>query len=120
MTKSFPSRWRRVGTPPNGSNCRLVTSQPKGITSTAVCPGFTVTGFHTASGVQDEMDRVPKFMKFSAKRVASEAVEATLSGKSLCVPTKTYKILVFILKHVPESVMSLFGKGLAPGRYDKK
>ena len=25
----------------------------KGITSTAVCPGFTVTGFHTASGVQD-------------------------------------------------------------------
>ena len=92
----------------------------KGITSTAVCPGFTVTGFHTASGVQDEMDRVPKFMKFSAKRVASEAVEATLSGKSLCVPTKTYKILVFILKHIPESVMSIFGKGLAPGRYDKK
>ena len=34
--------------------------------------------------------------------------------------TKTYKILVFILKHIPESVMSLFGKGLAPGRYDKK
>ena len=34
----------------------------KGITSTAVCPGFTVTGFHTASGVQEEMDRVPKFM----------------------------------------------------------
>src|SRR5210317_799711 len=92
----------------------------KGITSTAVCPGFTVTGFHTASGVQDEMDRVPKFMKFSAKRVASEAVEATLSGKSLCVPTKTYKILVFILKHIPQSVMSILGKGLAPGRYDKK
>ena len=53
----------------------------KGITSTAVCPGFTVTGFHTASGVQDEMDRVPSFMKLSAKRVASEGVEATLSGK---------------------------------------
>ena len=34
-----------------------------GITSTAVCPGYTVTNFHTASGVQDEMDRVPSFMK---------------------------------------------------------
>ena len=33
----------------------------KGITSTALCPGFTTTGFHTASGVQDEMDRVPRF-----------------------------------------------------------
>ena len=61
----------------------------KGITSTAVCPGFTVTGFHTASGVQDEMDRVPSFMKLSAKRVASEGVEATLSGKPLCIPSKT-------------------------------
>ena len=55
----------------------------KGITSTAVCPGFTVTGFHTASGVQDEMDRVPSFMKLSATRVASEGIEATLSGKPL-------------------------------------
>ena len=68
----------------------------KGITSTAVCPGFTVTGFHTASGVQDEMDRVPSFMKLSAKRVASEGVEATLSGKPLCIPSKTYRTLVFL------------------------
>ena len=92
----------------------------KGITSTAVCPGFTVTGFHTASGVQDEMDRVPSFMKLSATRVASEGVEATLSGKPLCIPSKTYKTLVFILKYVPKSILTLLGKGLAPGRYDKK
>jgi short-subunit dehydrogenase len=92
----------------------------KGITSTAVCPGFTVTGFHTASGVQDEMDRVPSFMKLSATRVASEGVEATLLGKPLCIPSKTYKLLVFILKYVPESILTLLGKGLAPGRYDKK
>jgi len=92
----------------------------KGITSTAVCPGFTVTGFHTASGVQDEMDRVPSFMKLSAKRVASEGVEATLSGKPLCIPSKTYRTLVFILKYIPASVLSLLGGLLAPGRYDKK
>jgi short-subunit dehydrogenase len=82
----------------------------KGITSTAVCPGFTVTGFHTASGVQDEMDRVPSFMKLSATRVASEGVEATLSGKPLCIPSKTYKTLVFILKYVPESILTLLGQ----------
>ena len=92
----------------------------KGITSTAVCPGFTITGFHAASGVQNEMDRVPSFMKLSATRVASEGVEATLSGKPLCIPSKTYKTLVFILKYVPESILTLLGKGLAPGRYDKK
>ena len=90
----------------------------KGITSTAVCPGFTVTGFHTASGVQEQMDRVPDFLVFSAKRIADEAVQATLAGKSLCVPTKTYKSLVFMLKILPHTILSFLGKILAPGRYD--
>ena len=89
----------------------------KGVTSTAVCPGFTTTGFHTASGVQEQMDRVPKFLVFTAKRVADEAIEATLSGKRLCVPTKTYKFLVFMLRNMPQWILSLFEKVLAPGRY---
>ena len=91
----------------------------KGITSTSVCPGFTITGFHTASGVQEQMDRVPKFMVFSAERIANEAVDATLAGKSLCVPTKTYKFLVFMLKNIPQSILRLIGAALAPGRYDR-
>lgn len=91
----------------------------KGVTSTSVCPGFTVTGFHTASGVQEQMDRVPKFMVFSAERIAKEAVDATLAGKSLCVPTKTYKFLVFMLKNIPQSILRLIGTALAPGRYDR-
>ena len=90
----------------------------KGITSTAVCPGFTITGFHTASGVQEQMDRVPNFLVFSAKRIADEAIQATLAGKSLCVPTKTYKFLVFMLRNLPQSILTFLGKILAPGRYD--
>ena len=91
-----------------------------GITSTAVCPGYTVTNFHTASGVQQEMDRVPSFMKKEAHRVAEEAVEATLKGKKVSVPTKTFKIIVFLLKVLPHSLFPLFSKRLAPGRYEKK
>ena len=91
----------------------------KGITSTSVWPGFTVTGFHSVSGVQEQMDRVPKFMVFSAERIAKEAVDATLAGKSLCVPTKTYKFLVFMLKNIPQSILRLIGAALAPGRYDR-
>ena len=97
-----------------------VNYKHKGITSTALCPGFTITGFHTASGVQEEMDRVPRFLVFSAKRIADEAVDATLSGKSLCVPTFTYKTLVFTLKYLPRWVINALGKLLAPGRYDKQ
>ena len=89
-----------------------------GITSTAVCPGYTVTNFHTASGVQEEMDSVPSFLKKSAKRIAKEGVDAMLNGKKVSVPTKTWKIIVFLLKIIPHSVFSLVSGLLAPGRYD--
>ena len=89
-----------------------------GITSTAVCPGYTVTNFHTASGVQEEMDSVPSFLKKSAKRIAQEGVDAMLKGKKVSVPTKTWKIIVLLLKVIPHSVFGLVSGLLAPGRYD--
>ena len=89
-----------------------------GITSTAVCPGYTVTNFHTASGVQKEMDSVPSFLKKSAKRIAKEGVDAMLKGKKVSVPTKTWKIIVLLLKIIPHSVFGLVSGLLAPGRYD--
>ena len=91
----------------------------RGITSTAVCTGYTITNFHTASGVQDEMDQVTYFMKKEASRIAKEAVKATLKGKKVCVPTKTFKLIVFLLKVLPHSLFPFFSKRLAPGRYDK-
>ena len=66
-----------------------INYKSKGVTSTAVCPVFTVTGFHSASGVQEQMDRVPKFLVFSARRIADEAVKATsVSYTHLTLPTK--------------------------------
>ena len=90
-----------------------------GITSTAVCPGYTVTNFHTASGVQAEMDSVPGFLKKSAKRIAEEGVDAMMRGKKVSVPTKTWKIIVFLLKIIPHSVFRLVSGLLAPGRYNE-
>ena len=89
-----------------------------GISSTAVCPGYTVTNFHTASGVQAEMDSVPGFLKKSAKRIAQEGVDAMFKGKKVSVPTKTWKLIVFLLKIIPHSVFRLVSGLLAPGRYD--
>ena len=91
----------------------------KGISSTAVCPGFTTTGFHTASGVQEEMDRVPKFMVFPASRIANEGVEAMFAGKRIFIPTKTYRTLVFLTSNLPQSLLRFISKLLAPGRYDR-
>ena len=88
------------------------------IYSTAVCPGYTVTNFHTASGVQNEMDNVPNFLKKSASRIAKEGVKGMFDNKKVVVPTKTWKIIVFLLKIVPKKVFDLISSVLAPGRYE--
>ena len=90
----------------------------KGITSTALCPGYTITNFHTASGVQDEMYRVPNFLKKPASRIAEEGVIGMFKGKKIVVPTKTWKIVVFLMKIVPQFIFDLLSNILAPGRYD--
>jgi len=89
-----------------------------GITSTALCPGYTVTNFHTASGVQDEMDSVPGFLKKSASRIAEEGVKGMLNGKKVVVPTITWKIIVLLIKIVPQFIFDFLSGVLAPGRYE--
>ena len=64
------------------------------------------------------MDSVPSFLKKTAKRVAEEGVDAMMRGKKVSVPTKTWKIIVFLLKIIPHSVFRLVSGLLAPGRYD--
>ncbi|MEY2972355.1 MAG: hypothetical protein RI886_132 [Pseudomonadota bacterium] len=90
----------------------------KGITSTNVCPGFTVTEFHTASGMQDKMDAVPSFMKKDVKYVAKGAVAATLKGKQVWVPGTLNKLLAFLCNALPAKILIKLSARLAGGRYD--
>ncbi len=91
-----------------------------GISSTTVLPGYTVTEFHSASGTQEQMDKVPFFMKLSVKAVAKEAVKDTLAGKSVSIPSKRYKLIIFLLRYLPRPIMSLASNFLTGGRYKKK
>ena len=55
------------------------------IYATSLCPGFTVTEFHEKSGVQDRMDKVPKYMKMSADDVAKEGINGMLKKKEIII-----------------------------------
>jgi len=101
------------------SDALNVNYKHKGVSCTAVCPGYVVTEFHSASGVQDHMDKVPAFMKLNAEDVAAEAVEATLNAKSYCIPSKRYKFLVFLIKYAP-ALIKLLSNTLSGGRYTKR
>ena len=90
----------------------------RGITATNVCPGFTITEFHTASGMQDKMDAVPSFMKKDVKSVARGAVEATLKGKQVWVPGFLNKFLAFLCNVMPARLIIKISARLAGGRYE--
>ena len=49
---------------------------------------------------------------------AEEGVDAMFKGKRISVPTKTWKVIVFLLKIIPHSVFRLVSGLIAPGRYD--
>jgi len=91
-----------------------------GISSTAVLPGYTVTEFHSASGTQEQMDKVPSFMKLSVEDVAQTAVNDTLAGKDISIPSKRYKLIIFFLRYLPPSIISFISNFLTGGRYKRK
>jgi short-subunit dehydrogenase len=95
-----------------------INYRSQGISSTNVCPGFTVTEFHTASGMQDAMDKVPAFMKKDSKTVAIGAVQALMNGKSVWVPGLLNKALAFLCNILPTTIVIKMSSRLAGGRYE--
>ena len=56
--------------------------------------GFTVTEFHTMSGTQDRMDKVPSFMKLSADQVAQEGIDGMFKNKEIVIPGNLNRFLI--------------------------
>jgi len=88
------------------------------ISATALCPGFTITEFHTVSGTQKQMDKVPAFMKMSADDVAEYGIDGLFRNKEIVIPGLIYKILVNILRFMPTGFVKFIGNKVAGGRFE--
>ena len=87
------------------------------IYSTALCPGFTVTEFHTMSGTQDRMNKVPSFMKLSADQVAQEGIDGMFKNKEIVIPGNLNRFLISVLRFFPTRAIKWIGNKIAGGRY---
>ena len=87
------------------------------IYSTALCPGFTITEFHTMSGTQDRMDKVPSFMKLSADQVAQEGIDGMFKNKEIVIPGNLNRFLISVLRFFPTGAIKWIGNKIAGGRY---
>jgi short-subunit dehydrogenase len=76
-----------------------------GVHVQALCPGFTYTEFHDRAGIDRE--KMPKWMWLPAERVVDESLaQVARKGNTVCIPGTRYKLIVFLIKYLPEWVKS--------------
>ena len=68
----------------------------------ALCPGFTVTEFHDAMGM--DRRKIPGFLWLKADDVVETSLEAYDRGKVIVIPGWKYKIVAFLGEHAPREL----------------
>ncbi|MEE9442588.1 MAG: SDR family oxidoreductase [candidate division Zixibacteria bacterium] len=70
-----------------------------GIVVQSLCPGFTHTEFHDAAGYTDEdLAKIPKWAWLSAEKVVNESLAGLRKNKSIVIPGKIYKLMVWLFR----------------------
>lgn len=81
---------------------------PRGVRVTALCPGFVHTEFHQRMNASTSA--IPAWMWLNADRVVREGLADAASGKSVSVPSKRYKALVFLSKFSSDKFGAFAGR----------
>ncbi|WP_154095918.1 SDR family oxidoreductase [Microbacterium testaceum] len=82
-----------------------VVYAPRGVTVTAVCPGFVHTDFHARLGLPPGQEGVPNGMWLDAATVVREGLRDAAHGRSVSVPSWRYKVLVAASRLLPDAVV---------------
>ena len=88
-----PHALRRVEGVPDSllGGARTPRTDRRASTSTAVCPGFTLSEFHDVTGTRDRMNKMPGFLWLKADDVAREGYDAVMKGHSVVVNGRIYR-----------------------------
>ncbi|MAP63310.1 MAG: short-chain dehydrogenase [Microbacterium sp.] len=82
---------------------------PRGVTVTAVCPGFTHTDFHERMGLPPGQEGVPGPLWLDARDVVAESLRDAARGRGVSIPSLRYKALTRIAALLPASVAAGVG-----------
>jgi len=83
---------------------------PRGVTVTAVCPGYTHTNFHERLGLPPGQEGVPDGMWLDARDVVAESLRDAARGAAVSIPSLRYKALVALARFAPPSVAARIGE----------
>lgn len=82
-----------------------VTYAPRGVTVTAVCPGFVHTNFHERLGLPPGEEGVPPGMWLDAETVVREGLRDAARGRAVSIPSRRYKLLVAASRLLPDATV---------------
>ncbi|MGR8921561.1 MAG: SDR family NAD(P)-dependent oxidoreductase [Gammaproteobacteria bacterium] len=76
-----------------------------GVRVCAVCPGFTRTEFHDVTGTRTQVDKLPGFLWLEAGDVVRQSLDAVDRGAVVFVPGIVYRLLVRVVRWLPQSLV---------------
>lgn len=82
----------------------------RGVTVTAVCPGYTHTGFHERLGLPPGEEGIPRWMWIDAPTVVAQSLRDLARGRSVSVPTLRYRVLTALVRLLPDRVAARQGR----------
>ncbi|MDQ1083504.1 MULTISPECIES: SDR family oxidoreductase [Microbacterium] len=82
-----------------------VVYRPRGVTVTAVCPGFVHTNFHERLGLPPGQEGVTPGLWLDASAVVRAGLRAAARGRSVSVPSVRYTLLVAVSRLLPDAVV---------------
>ena len=83
---------------------------PRGVTVTAVCPGFVHTDFHARLGLRPGQEGIPGWMWLDARTVVREGLRDAARGRSISVPSLRYKVIRRLLPLAPDRLTARLGE----------
>lgn len=82
----------------------------RGVTVTAVCPGYTHTNFHERLGLPPGQEGIPRFMWLHAPAVVAESLRDAERGKAVSIPSFRYKAIVALTRVLPQNLLARAGE----------
>jgi hypothetical protein len=79
-----------------------------GVTATALCPGFVRTEFQDRAGLT--VDGLPGWAWLDADRLVRDCLDDVARGRSVSIPSRRYRTVVTLLRHVPLRAAELAGR----------
>jgi uncharacterized protein len=83
-----------------------IAYSPRGVSVTAVCPGFTHTDFHARMGLAAGEEGVPPFLWLEARDVVRIGLRDAARGRAVSVPSLRYKVLVAAARLLPSRLVA--------------